>query len=170
MLHLVSNNFVIKCDGNDAYQEKGRSKTVRYPGFLPIHGRERNRMPKKTRDTKLSQRKKFVWFKDDKQWAFAAQENWGQLGKKKISIDIPGENNYKIIGENMSWEFEILKDDDQVAAVLPPTNTNKMQDIGFHGTNRNINFRDRPRKAYIGVYWAQSLLRDAIVRALSVVS
>lgn len=109
MLHLVSNNFVIKCDGNDAYQVKGRSKTVRYPGFLPIHGRERNRMPKKTRDTKLSQRKKFVWFKDDKQWAFAAQENWGQLGKKKISIDIPGENNYKIIGENMSWEFEILK-------------------------------------------------------------
>jgi len=31
------------------------------------------------------------------------------MGKKKISIDIPGENNYKIIGENMSWGFEILK-------------------------------------------------------------
>ena len=67
-------------------------------------------MPKKTRDTKLSQREKFVWSKDGKQWAFAAQEeDWGQLGKKKISIDIPGENDYKIRGDNMSWEFEILK-------------------------------------------------------------
>jgi len=43
-------------------------------------------MPKKTRDTKLSQRKKFVWFKDDKQWAFAAQERTGDNWEKRKSL------------------------------------------------------------------------------------
>jgi len=38
----------------------------------------------------------------------------GTIGKKKISIDISGENNYKIIGDNMSWAFETLKGDEKV--------------------------------------------------------
>ena len=47
----------------------------------------------------------------------AKQDDWGGLDKKTISIDIPGENDYKISGDRMAWNFEITKGDTKVATI-----------------------------------------------------
>merc|ERR1712025_1091011 len=52
-----------------------------------------------------------------KDFAKAKQDDWGLLNKKSISIDIPGENDYKITGDRMSWHFQILKGDEMVGRI-----------------------------------------------------
>lgn len=111
-------NFIIKdASGTKCYQVIGNPMQFgSQSSFQTMDGTEIAAL-KQTNDTKLIPWKKFVWFKEGKPWAIAKQDDWGALDKKSISIDIPGENDYKITGDRMAWKFEILKGDVQVGEV-----------------------------------------------------
>lgn len=114
----IGDNFSIKTSlGLDAYQVKGSpGQFGSQASFRTMDGQEIAAL-KQTNDTKLIPWKKFVWEKGGKPWAIAKQDDWGALGKKSISIDIPGENDYKITGDRMSWKFEVFKGDVKVGDV-----------------------------------------------------
>ena len=117
-LNLITDNFRIKLkSGPDVYVCKGDgSKFGSQTSFRTMDGVELACL-KQTNGTKLSPWKKFVWFKDGKEWAIAKQEDWGALDKKEISIDIPGENDYKIVGDRMCWNFDVFKGDAKVGMI-----------------------------------------------------
>merc|ERR1711935_112370 len=103
--------------GNDVYQVKGSGLTFgNQASFQTMDGTELANL-QQTNDTKLIPWKKFECYKGGKLWAMAKQDDWGALDKKSISIDIPGENDYKITGDRMSWHFEITKGDTKVATI-----------------------------------------------------
>ena len=114
---IAADNYKIKLNGGDVYQVKGNGmKLGSQASFQTMDGTELAHL-KQTNDTKLSPWKKFEWYKDGKLWAMAKQEDWGALDKKEISVDIPGENDYKITGDRMSWKFEVMKGDTLVATI-----------------------------------------------------
>ena len=116
-INLIHDNYKIKCDGEEVYQVKGDGfKFGSQASFQTMDGTELAAL-KQTNDTKLLPWKKFVWEKDGKPWAIAKQDDWGALDKKTISIDIPGENDYVVKGDRMSWHFEVFKGDEKVGEI-----------------------------------------------------
>lgn len=114
----IGDHYKVKdSDGNAVYQVKGNAlKLGSQASFQTMDGTELATLAQ-TNDTKLIPWKKFEWTKDGKMWALAKQDDWGALDKKSISIDIPGENDYKIVGDRMAWKFEIFKGDEEVGKV-----------------------------------------------------
>ena len=105
-------NFTIRdASGMKCYQVFGNPKKFgSQSSFQTMDGVELAAL-KQTKDTKLKPWKNFIWEKDGKPWAIAKQEDWGVMDKKHISIDIPGENDYKITGDRYSWNFAVYKGD-----------------------------------------------------------
>ena len=117
-LNLVSDNFRIKeKGGTDVYQVKGNPTAFGSQSYFQTMDGTELAALEQTNGTKMSPWKKFVWKKDGKPWAMAKQEDWGALDKKEIYVDIPGENDYKIVGDRMAWSFKILKADVEVGSV-----------------------------------------------------
>ena len=110
----LANNFKIKSGGKEVYQVKGDAmKWGKQSSFQTMDGTELASLKETTRST-LQPWAMFEWFKAgdaDKRWASVKQEDWGSLDKKEISIDIPGENNYKITGDRLDWNFQIICED-----------------------------------------------------------
>ncbi len=117
-VNLIADNFRIKLkDGTEVYECKGdASKLGSQASFRTMDGVELACL-KQTNNTKMIPWKNFVWYKDGKEWAIAKQEDWGALDEKGISIDIPGENDYKVVGDRMSWNFEVFKGDEKVGEI-----------------------------------------------------
>lgn len=117
-IKLVSDDFRIKSkEGDDVYKVKGNpTQFGSQSSFMTMDGEELASL-KQTNATKATPWKNFVWEKDGKPWAMAKQDDWGALTKKEISIDIPGENDYKIVGDRMSWKFQIFKGDEKVGDI-----------------------------------------------------
>lgn len=116
-LALASDNYKIKLNDEEIYQVKGNGfKLGTQASFETMDGTQLAALAQ-TNDTKLIPWKKFVVFKGGKEWGIAKQEDWGMLDKKEISIDLPGENDYKIVGDRMSWKFEITKGDEKVGEI-----------------------------------------------------
>jgi len=109
-LSLMADNFKIKSKGGaDVYQVKGNGKKLgSQASFQTMDGTELAAL-KQTSRTALRPWKDFVIEKDGKVWARSKQEDWGSIDSKEICIDIPGENDYKITGDNMSWNFKVFK-------------------------------------------------------------
>lgn len=114
----LGDSFEIKdAAGKEVYKVKGNPLEFgSQSSFQTMDGTEIARL-EQTNSTKLKPWKDFVWKKDGKEWAKAKQDDWGLLNKKSISIDIPGENDYKITGDRMSWHFQILKGDEMVGRI-----------------------------------------------------
>jgi uncharacterized protein YxjI len=119
LFSLVSDNFQIKLNGKEVYQVKGNGfEYGSQASFQTMDGTELAFL-KQTNDTKITPWKNFEWIKDGKVWANAHQEKsyWGFYDKKLISVDIPGENDYKIVGDRMAWKFEVFKGDVKVGDI-----------------------------------------------------
>ena len=117
-IFTLGDNFTIRdMGGKVVYEVKGNAfKFGNQAAFLTPDGTELATL-EQTNDTKLIPWKKFVVSKGGKEWATAKQDDWGMMDKKTISIDIPGENDYKIIGDRMSWAFDIMKGEEKVGQV-----------------------------------------------------
>lgn len=117
-LNVVSDNFRIKLsDGTEVYEVQGNpTQFGSQASFRTMDGKELAAL-KQTNATKMKPWKNFVVEKEGKPWAIAKQDDWGAMTKKEISIDIPGENDYKIVGDRMSWKFEIFKGDVKVGDI-----------------------------------------------------
>lgn len=120
---LDSDNFKIKCDGVEVYQVKGGgSPHWNQSSFQTMDGKELAFLKQTNtidKDSKHVPWKSFEWIKDGKVWAYVHQKKsyWNFMEKKIISIDIPGENDYKITGDRMAWKFEVFKGDERVGDI-----------------------------------------------------
>lgn len=120
LFSLDSDNFKIKCDGEDVYQVKGNGfKYGSQASFQTMDGTELAFLRQTNADEKLEPWKKFEWVKDGKVWAHARtnQSYWGFLDKKRIEVNIPGENDYTLTGNRVAWKFEVFKGDDKVGDI-----------------------------------------------------
>mmetsp|Transcript_13428 Transcript_13428/g.18766 ORF Transcript_13428/g.18766 Transcript_13428/m.18766 type:complete len:141 (+) Transcript_13428:281-703(+) len=52
---------------------------------------------------------KYEVTKDGKPWAECKKENKLGASKKEMTLDIPGNNDYKITGDRLAWHLEITR-------------------------------------------------------------
>lgn len=119
LLSLDSESYKIKSKGVSVYQVKGdgfgHGSTT---SFQTMDGTELAAL-KQFNQQRPVPWKTFQWIKNGKVWATASQGQsyWNHFEKKLINVDIPGENDYRIIGDRFAWKFEVFKGDVKVADI-----------------------------------------------------
>jgi len=108
----IADNFSIKTScGKDVYRVKGNAMHWgKQSSFQTMDGTELASL-KETTKSKLNPYKTFEWFKNGELWAVAKEEDWGVVTKKEISVAIPGEKKFKVVGDRMSWHFQVVTED-----------------------------------------------------------
>eukprot|EP00536_Pseudo-nitzschia_multiseries_P018424 jgi/Psemu1/315879/fgenesh1_kg.2512_\ len=115
--NLVADSFKITLNGEPCYVVKGQPlKLGSQASFQTMDGTELAFM-KQTKKSIAIPWNSYELFKDGKLWATAKQQDWGLVDKKEISIDIPGDNNYKVKGDCVSWNFTIYQGDVKVGVI-----------------------------------------------------
>mmetsp|Transcript_26024 Transcript_26024/g.61169 ORF Transcript_26024/g.61169 Transcript_26024/m.61169 type:complete len:170 (+) Transcript_26024:103-612(+) len=111
---LVSDDYKITLNGVNVFKVKGSPMKLGSQASLQkMDGTELGYL-KQTKKTILVPWNSYEWFKDGTLFATVKQGDWGMMSKKEINIDIPGENDYKIKGDRMSWRFTIHYGQDEV--------------------------------------------------------
>lgn len=121
-LDIDSDNFNVRLDGVDVYQVKGNgfNSCGAHASFQTMDGKELAVLQqKKETEKKAVPWKSFEWIKEGKVWATANQSKsyWGFFDKKLISVDIPGENDYKLSGDRLAMKFEVFKGGEKVGDI-----------------------------------------------------
>lgn len=120
----VADSYKIRCNGVDVYQVKGKGSHFQLgsdASFQTMDGTELAYLKQTMAESgKKFPWKSFEWLKGEMVWATAHQAKssyWGVLDKKAISVDIPGENDYKITGDRFAWKFEVFEGNKKVADI-----------------------------------------------------
>mmetsp|Transcript_5110 Transcript_5110/g.10733 ORF Transcript_5110/g.10733 Transcript_5110/m.10733 type:complete len:167 (+) Transcript_5110:176-676(+) len=115
-LAIMADNYTIKCAGQTVYKVVGNGMKIGdQASFQTPDGKQLAYLAQS--NNPLAPKKQFECHKDGKLWATCKQEVWNPMAKKEISIDIPGENDYKVTGDRLAWNFEVFLGDKKVGAI-----------------------------------------------------